>query len=114
MKKKKIDYVENRYSEKDMPFTDYPNKLAKYLFKKNNMSQDEKILELGCGRGEFINAFINQGLDGYGLDSSESSKKLTLSLSINLSEVVDWGSWGEQELMINTNRIGNNFFIPKS
>ena len=87
MKKKKIDYVEITYSEKEKPFTDYPNKLAKYLFKKNNMSQDEKILELVCGRGEFINAFINQGLDGYGLDSSESSKKKFPNIKLNITNL---------------------------
>ena len=72
---KKHDYVNTIYDENLKPFTNYPGKLAKYLISRLNMNQGSKILELGCGRGEFINAFIEGGLEGYGLDMSEYSKK---------------------------------------
>ncbi len=64
------DYVEVIYNEKDRPFTSYPNKLTRYLFKKYEMVQGQKIVDVGCGRGEFLNGFIQCGLRGYGVDQS--------------------------------------------
>ena len=75
MKTAKNDYVEIIYNEKDKPFTTYPKKLAFYLSSRFNIKKDCKLLELGCGRGEFLNSFIDLGIDGYGTDISDYSKK---------------------------------------
>ena len=68
-------YLETIYDVKNTPFTDYPGKLIKHLYKKCNMKKDQKILELGCGRGEFLNEFVNCGLEGHGVDLSDYSEK---------------------------------------
>lgn len=72
----KNNYVDTIYNEKDRPFTKYPNQLIKYLIKRYNINTKHKLLELGCGRGEFLSAFLNSGINGYGLDISDSAKKI--------------------------------------
>lgn len=67
------DYVNVIYNEKDRPFTPYPSKLINYIIKKYKLDNRSKILEIGCGRGEWINQFIVNGFDGYGCDISTYS-----------------------------------------
>ena len=62
------DYVAVTYNEKDRPFTQYPDKLAHYLSLRYELPKGSKILDLGCGRGEFLRGFIRCGLNGYGVD----------------------------------------------
>ncbi len=64
------DYIEVVYSENNKPKTDYPDKLAGYLFNKFGMQKGQKILEPGCGRGEFLNGFRKMGMDVYACDLS--------------------------------------------
>ncbi len=80
--KKKLDYVEVLYDEKLKPFTDYPNRLSNYIFNTNNMKASDKIIELGCGRGEFLKGFSTLGLDCYGLDKSDYAKKICQNAKI--------------------------------
>tara|TARA_E500000178_G_C16960891_1_gene725961 strand:- start:110 stop:823 length:714 start_codon:yes stop_codon:yes gene_type:complete len=70
----KNKYVENIYNPKDKPFTKYPEQLIRYLVKRYKLSEKSKVLEIGCGRGEFINEFINLNMDGYGIDESNIAK----------------------------------------
>ena len=48
------NYLETVYSKDSRPLTDYPKKLINYLIKRLNLEKNKKILELGCGRGEFL------------------------------------------------------------
>ena len=62
------NYVKIIYNENDSPFTSYPSILIKHLISKYKISKNSSILELGCGRGEFLNQFIENGLEGHGVD----------------------------------------------
>ena len=64
------NYIKIIYNEKDKPFTSYPSIFIKFLISKYKISKNSNILELGCGRGEFLNQFIENGLDGHGIDLS--------------------------------------------
>ena len=64
------DYIEVVYSANNTPKTAYPYKLATYLFDMFGMEKGQKILEPGCGRGEFLNGFRKMGMDVYGCDLS--------------------------------------------
>ncbi|VEN74501.1 conserved hypothetical protein [Candidatus Desulfarcum epimagneticum] len=75
-KNAKRDYVAVTYNEKDKPFTQYPDQLTRYLFSRYDLKKGNKILDVGCGRGEFLKGFIDCGLDGYGLDQSIVSKSV--------------------------------------
>ncbi len=76
-------YVDVVYNEKDKPFTDYPSKMIKYLIKKYNITEESKVLELGCGRGEFLNEFYNNNMISYGVDISSYAKEKFPHLNIS-------------------------------
>jgi SAM-dependent methyltransferase len=69
------DYVDVIYNETDRPLTDYPNRLARYLFDRYRITKGAKLLEIGCGRGEFLRGFIGCGVEGYGVDRSRAAER---------------------------------------
>jgi len=71
------DYVSVTYDENKRPRTDYPYKLAEYLCTRFSIEQNSKFLDIGCGRGEFMEAFKKMGMNVFGVDKCEyASKKL--------------------------------------
>ncbi len=67
-------YLETIYNDNLRPITDYPSKFIKYLIKRFNLKKNQKILEIGCGRGDFLNEFYQSGLEAHGVDISDYSK----------------------------------------
>lgn len=65
------DYVSVIYDEKRTPKTDYPFKLASYLFNRFGIKAGAKLLEIGCGRGEFLDVFRSLNVECYGIDQSD-------------------------------------------
>lgn len=61
-------YISVVYDEKRTPRTDYPPRLAAYLAQKFDLKNGERLLEVGCGRGDFLSAFSNIGLDCFAVD----------------------------------------------
>jgi SAM-dependent methyltransferase len=72
---KKRDYVDIVYNQKDRPFTNYPSELIKHLISKFSIRPNSSVLELGCGRGEFLNEFLNNQMQVCGVDLSNSVTK---------------------------------------
>ena len=85
------DYVEVIYNEQDRPFTTYPQKLAKYLFSRYDLKKGQKLLDVGCGRGEFLKGFIDSGLDGFAVDRSEAVLKYLPNSNFKKSDVENQG-----------------------
>ena len=48
------NYLSVVYDEKSHPYSDYPKKLCAYLFQSFGFKEGMKMLEPGCGRGEFL------------------------------------------------------------
>jgi SAM-dependent methyltransferase len=69
------DYVEVIYNELDRPLTSYPDRLARYLFDRYSLKPNQKLLDIGCGRGEFLRGFISCGVLGFGVDRSKAAQK---------------------------------------
>ena len=69
----KSNYVSVVYDENRTPRTNYPNKLAIYLFKRFDFRKEARFLEIGCGRGEFLDVFQKLGFDCQGVDISDYS-----------------------------------------
>lgn len=69
------DYVDVVYNEIDRPLTNYPARLARYLFDRYRIRPGQKLLDIGCGRGEFLGGFIDCGVLGHGVDRSRSAEK---------------------------------------
>jgi len=81
------DYITVVYNEEDRPFTQYPDKLARYLSSRYRLSKGSKLLDLGCGRGEFLRGFIRCGLDGYGVDQSAAAQSICPEAEILQSDL---------------------------
>lgn len=64
------DFVAVTYDAEKCPYTEYPDRLARYLVTRYGLQHNQKILDLGCGRGEFLQGFIRCGIEGYGVDQS--------------------------------------------
>ena len=82
MKQVKNDYVSIIYDNKRTPKTDYPKQLIKYLSKRFDLHDNAKLLELGCGRGDFLFNFQKLGFECKGLDRDESSVKNEYGLEV--------------------------------
>jgi len=80
-------YIDVVYGSNKKPFTAYPGKLIKLLAKKYNLKNDSKILEMGCGRGEFLNEFTKLGMSGYGIDLSSYAKDYCDNAEIKVVDV---------------------------
>lgn len=76
------DYVSVVYDEKRVPRTAYPQRLSAYLFNRLKMKNGAKLLEIGCGRGEFLEGFKKLGLDCYGVDLSDYCIRNKASLDV--------------------------------
>ena len=70
------DYVTVVYNEQERPFTNYPEQLTRYFVNRFSLRKGDKILDIGCGRGEFLKGFIRCGLNGYGVDQSLKAKEI--------------------------------------
>ena len=70
-------------------FTDYPALLAKYLIEKYSIKKDSRLLDLGCGRGEFLRGFIIHGLEGFGIDRADLAKEICPAATIKVGNLED-------------------------
>ena len=84
---KEKNYLETVYSVENRPFTNYPKKLIIYLIKRFKLEKNQKVLELGCGRGDFLNEFVNNGLEGYGVDLLDYCKKFFPNLNFKKADM---------------------------
>ena len=68
-------YLDVRYSEKERPYTDYPSKLTAHLTEEYLRGyRGSKLLDLGCGRGEFLRGFAELGFRAKGFDRSRPAQ----------------------------------------
>lgn len=73
--RKMKNYVEVAYQKEEKPFGEYPLQLASYLCKRYHLKAEMRVLDNGCGRGEFLDAFGQLGLEAYGTDVSDYCKE---------------------------------------
>jgi len=81
------NYISVIYDEKRTPRTEYPAKLAAYLFNRFHMHSGDKLLEIGCGRGEFIQAFQNLGLDCSAIDMADCKMDTAVNIPVQRVDV---------------------------
>jgi len=84
----KKDYVSIAYDKIDKPFTSFPQKLADHLSNKYNIKQNDKFLEIGCGRGEYIDGFSKRGINCYAVDVSDYTKKQYPHIQFSLCDLI--------------------------
>ena len=78
------NYNKTIYSKKERPVTTYPDELTCYLVERFNIKEGSKILDNGCGRGDFLKGFKHCGMDVYGTDIEEACEGVYSG--INLEE----------------------------
>ena len=91
MTKNNQDYVSVVYNEIDRPLTSYPQKLAAYIFQRFNLAQGCKLLDVGCGRGEFLRGFMQCGVAGFGVDQSRAAESLCPNATLRTSDIENDG-----------------------
>ncbi len=80
-------YIKTIYNERERPYTDYPYKLCKYLFERYNMKVGDKLLDVGCGRGDFTKGFKDLKLEIFGLDWEKSHSEILKDIEIKLANI---------------------------
>lgn len=76
------DYLDVVYSQKSHPLNSYPLQLVSHLCKNYGLKEKQRLLEPGCGRGDFLEAFRHNGLECYGVDLSPEAGKLLDSIEV--------------------------------
>jgi SAM-dependent methyltransferase len=84
-------YLAVVYDEKERPYTDYPEKLCKYLYQGFGMKKGMLFLEAGCGRGEHLSHFKRLGLDVRGVDISNEACRYQPELCVAVADVENQG-----------------------
>lgn len=81
------NYISTIYDESLRPITSYPDELIAHLCKKLSIPRDARVLDLGCGRGDFINAFHRYGLRASALDIEPESAKIADGVELKKCDV---------------------------
>lgn len=87
----KRDYVDVVYNEHDRPLTSYPVQLTKYLYNRYKLNLGDKLLDIGCGRGEFLKGFIQCGVQGFAVDQSSAARKYCPEAVLKNSDIENEG-----------------------
>ena len=87
------DYLKVIYDTKSHPLNSYPRKLVMYLIKSFQLKKGDKLLEPGCGRGEFLNEFNNLGLECFGIDLSPLAGSLCPGIEVKKKIDIENDTW---------------------
>ena len=69
-------YLDVRYASEKRPFTDYPAQLTSHLTERYLAERRGRaLLDLGCGRGEFLHGFSTEGFEAVGIDRCLPSER---------------------------------------
>jgi len=66
------EYLRVTYSEERAPYGPYPSQLGSHIY-SNFYKRTGKILDIGCGRGEYLKTFSDLGLTPHGVDISPTA-----------------------------------------
>ena len=82
------NYLDIKYDSKKIPISNvYPEKLVNYLVDRFSIKENQKLLEPGFGRGEFLSKFAEKKIDCYGFDNSHYSKLDKINLNAKITNV---------------------------
>ena len=57
------------------------------MISKYRLEKDKKILDLGCGRGDFLKVLLEYGMIGFGVDQSDQARKLCSTAEIKVCNI---------------------------
>ena len=79
-------YLDVTYSEKRAPFGPYPGQLAAWIA-KNHLAPKGRLLDMGCGRGEYLSAFADLGFEVAGTDVSPGAPALSPEFDVRVANL---------------------------
>ncbi len=80
----RVDHLSVAYAVENRPFTTYPAKMARHLTERFGLATKGRLLEIGCGRGEFLKGFKQAGLEVMGVDMCRSALDFSPDLDIRV------------------------------
>lgn len=80
-------YINVVYNEKVRPKTNYPNQLIEYLVKRFKIKSGSHILDAGCGKKDFLNAFENQNFLCFGVDLYNNGDNLIYECNFEIDKL---------------------------
>lgn len=75
------------YNESVRPLTAYPQKLAEHLVQQFRMQENDRILDVGCGRGEMSRSFQELGLSVSAVDISDMALEYAPSVDFRVADI---------------------------
>lgn len=115
MTKNNLDYVAVVYNEIDRPLTSYPLRLATYIFQRYNLMPGCRLLDVGCGRGEFLRGFMQCGVVGFGVDQSRASESICPNATLQTSDIENDGIPFEENSfdVVYSKSVIEHFYYPE-
>ena len=80
-------YTNVVYDEKVRPYTEYPSKLCWYLFNRFGLKGGDRLLDAGCGRGDFSKGYKDLGLEVSGLDNERSDSRMLTDIDVKYTNM---------------------------
>jgi len=80
-------YIDTVYDKKVRPRTDYPRELAEYLIRRFGLIPGARLLDAGCGRGDFLRAFADAGIAACGLDREPAGAKTAEGIAVKYADL---------------------------
>ncbi|MDO8743416.1 MAG: class I SAM-dependent methyltransferase [Candidatus Azambacteria bacterium] len=80
-------YLDIVYNENTRPYTKYPSQLGEYLFSRFRMEKGDKLLDVGCGRGDFAKGFKDAGLEVFGLDREKGNSEILKGIEVKTGDI---------------------------
>jgi len=82
-----LNYLKTTYSSNRAPQSNYPNQFVNYLINRFNIQKGDLFLEIGCGRGDFLQEFSNAGMKCSGIDLDPDAQNHSPSIDIKLVDI---------------------------
>ena len=80
------EYLALTYSTEREAYTRYPYLLAKWLL-DNVYHRPGRLLDIGCGRGEYLAAYAHLGFEPAGLDISTWAQKVSPDFQVEIADL---------------------------
>jgi len=84
-----MNYLDITFNEEIRPKTEYPNQLVQYLCDRYKLTEGSSLLEVGCGRGDFVNGFTQAGLTCHAVDILDRHPDIDASVMFHKVDIVN-------------------------